>query len=197
MTRRIGIMGGTFDPIHTGHLIVAERARETGGFDEIWFIPSHQPPHKPPLQGATPADRVKMVEAAIRGNPYFRLERLEINRGGVSYTIDTVIELKRKYPDDQFVWIIGADMVQYLTYWHRMDEIAEHIEFLGVARPGYNFKQAELPASVRGRISFADMPELNISSTEIRDRIRKGLSVRYMLPDQVRILIEENRLYES
>ncbi|WP_274365530.1 nicotinate-nucleotide adenylyltransferase [Paenibacillus thermotolerans] len=197
MTRRIGILGGTFNPVHTGHLILAERVREHGRFDEIWFIPAYQPPHKPPLQGADPAQRAAMVEAAIRDNPGFRMQTIEIDRGGVSYTIDTVLELKRLYPDDTLVWIIGADMVKYLNYWHRIDEIVQHIEFLGVARPGYVVEPGDIPPAAAGRLTFAELPEIDISSSEIRGRVRDRLSVRYLVPEPVHAFITENKLYEA
>lgn len=197
MTRRIGILGGTFNPVHTGHLILAERVREHGRFDEIWFIPAFQPPHKPPLQGATPAQRTEMVEAAIADNPGFRMQTIEIDRGGVSYTIDTVLELKRLYPDDTLVWIIGADMVKYLNYWHRIDEIVEQIEFFGVGRPGYEVEPGDIPPAVTGRLTFAELPEIDISSSEIRSRVRDKLSIRYLVPEAVHAYIKENKLYES
>jgi nicotinate-nucleotide adenylyltransferase len=193
---RIGIMGGTFDPIHMGHLIIAELAKEAGGFDEIWFMPSYQPPHKTPLRSASAEERARMVEEAIRGNPSFRLERLEIERGGVSYTVDTVKELNRLYPEHRFSWIIGGDMVEYLPYWHRLDEIVQHARFFGVARPGFRIDPKKLPNCLEGKITIADMPEFDISSTQIRNRIADGQSIRYLVPDAVRAYITENRLYE-
>lgn len=195
MNHRIGIMGGTFDPVHIGHLVAAEWAREAGRLDEVWFMPSSQPPHKAPLQGAAPSERAKMVDLAIARHPQFRLETIELRRGGVSYTADTVSELLKRHPDYRFVWIIGGDMVQYLSYWNRIEEIVGRIEFIGLTRPGYPTAPEELPAFVRERVSFIEMPGLDVSSTLIRSRLRRGESIRYLVPDSVCDYIKERRLY--
>lgn len=192
-----GIMGGTFDPIHTGHLLAAERAREEAGLDEVWFMPAGTPPHKPNAPKAPARHRLGMVEAAIAGNRYFRAEPIELHRDGPSYTVDTMKELKELYPDRDFYYIIGADMVQYLPHWVRINELAAMIRFIGLARPGYSADTGSLPAELRSSVISVPMPQVDISSTMIRDMRSRGRSVKYLVPDAVLAYIEENRLYES
>lgn len=194
---KVGIMGGTFDPIHQGHLLAAERAREEVGLDEVWFMPANTPPHKRNAPKASVEQRVEMVNAAIEHNRHFRVELMEIQRGGTSYTIDTVRELKRHYPDIAFYYIIGADMVQYLPNWAKIDELVKLITFIGLGRPGYTSDTGLLPASIRGSVVTASMPQVDISSTMIRNLRQAGRSVRYLVPEPVLSYIEVNRLYES
>jgi nicotinate-nucleotide adenylyltransferase len=187
-------MGGTFDPIHIGHLIAAEQARDQCGLDEVWFVPTNAPPHKNAPPGASADHRLEMVRLAIAAFPPFQLSDLEIRRGGVSYTIDTVERLTADFPDAHFAYIIGADMVEYLPKWHRIEEIAAKITFIGLARPGYSLG-AELPDWLRRRVATAEMPLVDVSSSAIRERIRAGRSVRYLVPPAVQAYIEENELY--
>lgn len=194
---KVGIMGGTFDPIHVGHLLAAERAREEAGLDEVWFMPSNTPPHKPNAPMATAGQRLEMVKAAIAGNRYFREETMEIRRGGTSYTVDTVRELKERYAGVDFYYIIGADMVQYLPNWVRIGELAGMITFIGLARPGYSADTAPLSAEIRKSVMSVTMPQVDISSTLIRQMRQAGKSVRYLVPDRVFAYMEENRLYEA
>lgn len=194
---KVGIMGGTFDPIHHGHLLAAERAREEAGLDEVWFMPAYAPPHKPNAPKATAEQRLAMVGAAIAGNRFFRTEPMEIRRGGTSYTVDTVRELVGRCPGVDFYYIIGADMVQYLPNWVRIDELVRMIRFIGLARPGYSADAGVLPVSIRASVASASMPQVDISSTMIRDMRKAGRSIRYLVPDPVLAYIEENRLYES
>lgn len=194
---KVGIMGGTFDPIHQGHLLAAERAREEAGLDEVWFMPAGTPPHKPNAPKASAEQRLAMVKAAIAGNRHFREEPMEIRRGGTSYTVDTVRELITKYPGHDFYYIIGADMVQYLPHWMRIDELAKMVTFIGLGRPGYSADASRLPAAIGRSVVSATMPQVDISSTMIRDMRKAGKSVRYMVPEPVFTFIEENRLYES
>ncbi|MEF3306092.1 nicotinate-nucleotide adenylyltransferase [Paenibacillus sp. GYB003] len=194
---RVGIMGGTFDPIHLGHLLAAERAREEAGLDEVWFMPAGTPPHKPNAPKANADERLAMVKAAIAGNRRFRAEETEIRRGGTSYTIDTVRELKLRHPDCDFFYIIGADMVQYLPNWMRIDELAALITFIGLARPGYSADTRGLPPAIRASVVSVTMPQVDISSTTIRNMRASGQSIKYLVPDAVLAYIEENRLYES
>lgn len=198
--RRIGLMGGTFDPIHVGHLLAAEAAREAADLAEVWFIPTSVPVHKP-QPGASGADRRALVETAIASHDAFRVEAAELNRKGASYTIDTVLELRRRYPEDAFFWIVGSDMRDDLPSWRRIEELASIVTFVALERPrtgdaGREPEPAsELPAYLRDRIVSAEMPPIGISSTDIRRRLAEGRSIRYMVPDAVHAEIERKGLY--
>ncbi|NGZ73764.1 nicotinate-nucleotide adenylyltransferase [Saccharibacillus alkalitolerans] len=181
---KIGIMGGTFDPIHIGHLVAAETVREGLGLDEVWFMPSHIPPHKAEA-GFSGEERMHMVELAIGTQPAFRTLDIELRRGGVSYTVDTMSELAGKYPDARFHFIIGTDMVNYLPKWERIEELAGLTRFAAVGRAGYELDKEHLPAAVAEVIDYFDMPQLELSSTEIRGRLKKGRSTRYLVPEKV------------
>ena len=194
---KIGIMGGTFDPIHLGHLLAAEHAAEEAQLDEVWFIPSYQPPHKDYSPGATEDERWQMVNLAIEGNPRFRAIDWELRQAGVSYSLDTAQMLVETYPQDEFSWLIGADMVQYLPNWHRIEDLCSLIGFIGFARPGTVIDLNELQPVIRDRVRLVTIPQLDISSTYIRERMRLGRSVRYMVPEAVGAYIEERRLYEQ
>jgi len=194
---KIGIMGGTFDPIHIGHLIIAEHAREMAELDEVWFMPSSLPPHKSNDNVTGASDRLSMVEAATAGNPMFRVCDIELERGGTSYTVETAKALIGRYPEHRFSWIIGADMIAYLPNWHRIDELIQAIGFIGLQRPGYENAASGLPEALRKSVHMVVAPQLEISSTDIRDRIRDGRSVRYLLQESVLRIIEEKKLYGS
>ncbi|MGF7046051.1 nicotinate-nucleotide adenylyltransferase [Paenibacillus sp. DS2015] len=192
---KIGIMGGTFDPIHIGHLLAAESARDTFQLDEIWFMPSHIPPHKEKA-GATGEQRLSMVAVAIVEHPSFHMRDLEVRRGGVSYTIDTIRELQQTYSEVDFHFIIGADMVNYLPKWDQIKELSQMITFIGVGRPGSPIDLAALPIYLQGKVLLADMPLVDISSTEIRERVMLGHSIRYMVPGPVHEYIVRSGIYE-
>lgn len=194
---KIGIMGGTFDPIHTGHLVAAERAREEAGLDQVWFMPAHVPPHKDHAPLASGEDRLAMVRLAVAGNPHFAATDFELRLGGTSYTVDTMSILVRQYPEYRFFSIIGADMVMYLPSWHRIGELVKLISFIGLQRPGTELALDTLPPDIRGSVTIADMPLLDISSTDLRRRLADGRSVRYLIPDPVRAYMEEKGLYAS
>ncbi len=194
---KIGIMGGTFDPIHLGHMIAAERAREDCGLDEVWFIPSFVPPHKEQPPGANADERLKMVGLAIGDHPQFRIRDMEIRRGGVSYSVDTVRQLRADHPDHQFFYIIGADMVQYLPKWYKIEEILSSVRFIGLHRPGVDLGALPLPPAIESGLLMAEMPPIGVSSTEIRQRRMRRLSIRYLVPERVRQYIEEKGLYEA
>jgi nicotinate-nucleotide adenylyltransferase len=187
-------MGGTFDPIHIGHLLAAEAARDSFGLDEVWFMPSHIPPHKEQA-GASGEDRLGMVAEAISDHPCFRTLDIEIRRGGVSYTIDTVKEIRGSFEDIEFHFIIGADMVNYLPKWEGIEELVNLMSFIGVGRPGSTLNLAALPPYLHGKVLLADMPQVDISSTEIRERLATGHSIRYMVTDSVYDYIRRRGLY--
>jgi len=193
---KVGIMGGTFDPVHNGHLLAAERAWQEAVLDEVWFMPANIPPHKLSRPFTAALDRLRMVELATSDNPHFRVCDYELVRGGTSFTFDTMTELTALHPGITFSYIVGADMLIYLPKWHRVDELAKLVDFIGVGRPGYGFEPEELSPALRERITLVPMPLTEISSTVIRERSRSGLSVRYLIPDAVREYMEVNRLYE-
>ncbi len=191
--RRIGLLGGTFDPPHLAHLLIAQEALERCELDQVWFMPSYIPPHKQGKIAHTDAGfRVEMVKRAIQDNNRFRLSLVEVNRGGRSYTVDTLKELTGTYPDDRFFFILGADMVNDLPTWNGIDELCRLTTFIGFRRPGY---RAGHPANAD--IIYIDMPQVDISSSFLRERLKAGLSCRYFLPDAVKTYIEERGLYED
>ncbi|WNC16823.1 nicotinate-nucleotide adenylyltransferase [Brevibacillus brevis] len=189
--KHIGIMGGTFDPIHCGHLLAAEQAREQAKLDEVWFMPTHIPPHKT-REGLTSAPhRLQMVELAVADHESFRATDIELRREGPSYTYDTMEQLVREHPDCRFSFIIGGDMVEILPSWHRYEELSRMIHFIGLARPGTDVKR--VPGD---NVTFVEMPVWDISSTLIRARAAEGRSIRYLVPRAVERYIKENRFYE-
>jgi len=194
---QVGIMGGTFDPIHNGHMAAADCARETLGLDEVWFIPSAVPPLKNGAPSASGEQRLAMVNLALDGEPHFRASDIELARGGVSYTIDTVSELRALYPGRSFAYIIGADRINDLARWHRIEALAAIVSFIGLERPGHAIDATRLPAFIREKLRIARMPQLDISSTDIRRRRAEGRSIRYFVPDQVYQFIVRNDLYGS
>lgn len=187
--KQIGILGGTFDPPHLGHLIIAETVRTTLSLDEIWFIPTNEPPHKNKAM-STGQDRMNMLKLAIEDNHYFKINDIEMKRLGKSYTFDTMNILINENQDCEFFFIIGADMVQYLPKWSRIDELIKKISFVGVQRQGYVLESAYPVLKV-------DIPIIDISSTMIRNQLATQSSVKYLIPDSVDTYIKENQLYEN
>lgn len=188
--RRVGIMGGTFNPIHNGHLIMAEQVVSQLGLDQILFIPNNIPPHvdvKTAIDGKT---RAKLIELAIDDNPRFSLDYIEINKGGVSYSIDTIKQLHEQHPNVDFYFIIGGDEVAYLPKWNRIDELINLVTFVAVERAGYE-KTSEYP------VIWVDAPLIEISSTVLRQRIKARQSIRYLVPQAVAEYIEKNGLYQD
>lgn len=185
--KKVGILGGTFDPPHIGHLFIAEEIRLVLGLSEVWFIPSYGQPHKDQAQ-AMPAHRLEMVKRAIASNPHFTVNPIEINRLGKSYTFDTIKSLKKKHPTFNFYFIIGADMVEYLPKWYNISELIQQVTFVGVTRPGYTL-HTPYP------IKQVEIPRLEISSSMIRKRLANGQQCRYILPDLVQEYIKEHELY--
>src|SRR5690625_1804418 len=186
--KKIGVLGGTFDPPHLGHLIIAQEVKKSLTVGEIWFIPSTEPPHT--AQGTSRAKtRIKMLELAINCNASFKINSIELDRIGKSYTIDTMNELIKRHNETEFYFIIGADMVEYLPYWHKINELLDLMTFVGVQRPGYNL-ESNYP------IVTVDIPVIDISSTMLRKRLKNKQSVRYFIPEMVYHYIKEKRLYE-
>lgn len=198
---RLGVMGGTFNPIHLGHLMIAEEARQTFHLDKVLFIPSYITPNKL-IDGptATAQQRLTMVRLATADNPHFAVSDLEIRRGGRSYTVDTLRFLKRLYgPSYSLFFISGTDTIEDLPNWNHPQDILKLCEFIGAARPGTTDVVAAIKAQfgpLGNRIIPLPVPTMNISSTELRRRIRQGLSIRYMMPPSVVAYIEKNGVYQ-
>nr|WP_290368167.1 nicotinate-nucleotide adenylyltransferase [Periweissella ghanensis] len=188
--RRVGIMGGTFNPIHNGHLIMAEQVHSQLGLDEILFIPNNIPPHidtKTAIDGET---RAHLIELAIADNPHFNLDRIELTKGGVSYSIETIAQLKQQHPDTEYYFIIGADEVAYLPKWHRIEELVTMVTFVAVKRTGFT-QPSTYP------VIWIDTPLVEISSTDLRQRIEQQRSIRYLVPVKVAEYIVKNGLYQD
>ncbi|PZE22908.1 nicotinate-nucleotide adenylyltransferase [Paenibacillus xerothermodurans] len=194
---KVGIMGGTFDPIHIGHLIAAQCAYEQAELGEVWFLPTNIPPHKPHAPIASPEQRWDMICRAVRHQPHFRPFDMELRKGGVSFTFDTVHDLREHHPSIHFCYIIGADMVEYLPKWYKIEELVHLISFVGLQRPGYVLDLEQLPEAIRAAVTLAPMPLIELSSTNIRQRKSEGRSIRHMVPDDVHAYIEVNGLYGS
>lgn len=196
---RLGLFGGTFDPIHYGHLILAERAREAVGLDEIWFVVAGAPPHKP--AGRTPAaDRVEMVRIAIAGNPAFAASELDVRRPGPHYSVDLLEIVREQRPADDLFFLIGADSLRDLPGWRQPDRIAAMATLVVANRPGVSVEVGPevvraLGPEARAPIGVA-IPEIGIASREIRQRLAEGRSVRYLLPRGVEAYIQAHGLYQ-
>ncbi|MFD2046131.1 nicotinate-nucleotide adenylyltransferase [Ornithinibacillus salinisoli] len=186
--KRIGILGGTFDPPHIGHLVIAEEVRMALHLEEIWFIPTYEPPHKQEASIEV-NKRLAMLESAISDNTSFHINTIEIERSGKSYTYDTIKSLNNRYSDTEFFFIIGGDMVEYLPHWHKIDELMRMVKFVGVKRPGYSL-------TTPYPIQEVEIPMIDISSSLIRERLYKNESIRYLVPDSVYTFIKGNHLYE-
>jgi nicotinate-nucleotide adenylyltransferase len=185
---KLGILGGSFNPVHHGHLIVAERAAEAAGLDRVLFVPAAVSPLKDGRSLAPARDRWTMLGLALRRNPLFRASDLELRRGGVSYTVDTLRELSRRSPAELYL-ILGADAARLLPRWREIDAVRKLARFVLVSRPGHRVR----PRMPKQHI--VKVPLLEISSTEIRDRVRRGLSIRYLVPDAVERHIRRRGLY--
>lgn len=188
--RRIGILGGTFNPPHLGHLVIADQVAAQLGLDQVLFMPDAEPPHVDRKLTIPATDRVAMVRAAIADNPQFNLELTEVNRGGRSYSYDTMRQLTQQHPENQYYFIIGGDMVAYLPKWYRIDDLVKLVQFVGVCRQGYAH---ESPYPVL----WVDVPNIGISSTMIRQRVRNNQSIRYLVPTMVDLYIKEHLLYRD
>lgn len=198
--RRIGIMGGTFNPIHYAHLLLAESAREQYQLDRVIFIPTGIPYMKDTSNIPPGELRYQLVKIAIRDNPYFTCSRLEIDRPGNTYTADTLRELHKMYPGDHLYFIMGADSVMDLEKWHKVKEVFESTTILAAVRHKVDATQLEerkkeLAEKYQADIELLEYGRMDVSSTVIRDRISKGLSVRYLLPEECIEFIRTKSFY--
>ncbi|HPX03480.1 MAG TPA: nicotinate-nucleotide adenylyltransferase [Synergistaceae bacterium] len=198
--RRIGIMGGTFDPIHYGHLRAADEAHAAFGLSEVIFVPTGQPPHKAGERVSSVEDRYMMTVLATVDCPYFSVSRIEIDKTGKSYTIDTLRQLKSmpEYRDTEFYFITGLDAVLDIVSWKNPEEIMSLCKFVAVSRYGYTHsRMQELPEDLRSAIIPLEIPLLAISSTGLRERVRMNRSIRFLVPPSVEHFIRKKSLYSS
>lgn len=193
----IGIYGGSFNPPHIAHLIVAEQARSQFGLDKVLWIPNHIPPHKSAEAFASPHDRLEMTRHAIQSNPAFEISSIELDRKGTSFMVDTVQALRENAPADSFYLIIGGDSLADFMTWHEPESIVAQVPLLVYRRPGANQNTTPVEKAFPGRVHFVDAPPLEVSSKSIRDMVRANQSIRYLLPDSVLTYIQQNQLYRQ
>jgi nicotinate-nucleotide adenylyltransferase len=189
--QRIGLFGGSFDPVHLGHLLVAQTAREELDLTRLVFIPAAQSPFKPDRRPTAAPERLRLLRLALAGQTWCDLDEQEIKRGGVSYTNDTVRDYAGRFPEARLCYLIGADHLPQLPKWRAAEELARLVEFVVIPRPGE--VKAPFPAPFRGQW-LAGFP-LGIASSQIRERVRAGLPIDPLVPDRVAEAIRNNRLY--
>ena len=190
--RRIGVMGGTFDPIHNGHLVAASEVASALELDEVLFVPTGKPWQK---QEVSPAEhRYLMSVVATASNPQFKVSRVDVDRPGYTYTVDTLNELNQQFPDADLFFISGADAIAQIIAWKDIDSVWGLAHFVVVSRPGHKLK---LPKAPQGAISELEVPALSISSTDVRQRVAEGKPIWYLVPDGVVQYISKHHLYGS
>jgi nicotinate-nucleotide adenylyltransferase len=203
-TMRIGVFGGTFDPVHLGHLIVAEQCREQAALDQVWFVPAARPPHKLTHELTPFARRAEMLSLAIAGHPPFRVDELEKDRPGPSYTADTLAELSAKHPNVDWHFIIGSDSLPDLPLWNEPARVLRMARLLVVTRPGHPIMPTQelktalsLPPDVELRLQVIESPLIAISSSDLRRRAKEGRTLRFLVPRAVECYIEDKGLYRA
>jgi nicotinate-nucleotide adenylyltransferase len=193
--QRIGVMGGTFDPIHHGHLVAASEVGHFFSLDEVIFVPTGQPWQKNGRKVSPPEDRYLMTVIATASNPRFSVSRVDIDRPGETYTIDTLRDLRaQRGPGAEFYFITGADALAKMISWRDTDELFSMAQFVGCTRPGHQLTITDLPSD---RISLVEIPALAISSTECRARVRAGQPIWYLVPDGIVQYISKRQLYRD
>ncbi len=199
--KKYGIFGGSFNPIHYGHLMICEYIKEEMGLDKVIFIPTGNPPHKD--LGVSAEDRYEMVRLAISPNPDFEISDIETTRANLSYTVDTIRELKKIYKEEKLYFLIGLDSLFQLKTWKKIGDLSQEIEFVVALRPGYIHKEEInneidfLRDNFGTKINLIKTPLYEISSTDLRDRIHEGKSLRYLIPKKVLDYIEESGFYKG
>lgn len=197
---RLGLLGGTFDPPHYGHLVLAEQARIQLGLDRVLFIPAAQPPHKPAAEVAPIEHRLNMLALAIAGNPFFEISRADIDRPGPHYTVDLLIHLRAIYPDAEFFFLMGSDSLVDLPRWRDPHRLIQMTWLAVMPRPGYVVHMPLLEQALPGiskRLLWLDAPFLDIASHDLRRRVKSGGSIRYLVPPEVEAYIYAHRLYQN
>jgi nicotinate-nucleotide adenylyltransferase len=199
---RVGVLGGTFDPVHLGHLVLAEQCREQAQLEQVWFVPAARPPHKQEYVLTSFEHRAEMLALALAGQPAFRIDDLEKGRPGPSYTVDTLAELARRNPGVELFFIVGADCLPDLPHWHEPQRLADLATLLIAARPGWSVGQSgdlqntlSLSPGQVLRQQLLQIPLIDISSRDLRQRVAEGHSIRYLVPRAVECYIGTHRLY--
>ncbi len=194
MQRKIGVMGGTFDPIHNGHLVAASEVADLFGLDEVLFVPTGQPWQKVERQVSRAEDRYLMTVVATASNPRFSVSRVDIDRLGPTYTVDTLSDLHAALPEAALYFITGADALAQILSWRDVARVFRYAHFVGVTRPGYELGDDHLPAGVA---TLVEVPAMAISSTDCRERVARGRPVWYLVPDGVVQYISKRNLYRD
>jgi nicotinate-nucleotide adenylyltransferase len=201
---RVGVYGGTFDPVHLGHLILAEQCREQGRLDQVWFTPAPRPPHKLDQPPTRFEQRVEMLQLALASQPAFQIDEIEKERSGPSYTVETLAELHRRHPGDEFFLLIGGDSLADLPHWREPRRILQLAGILVMERPGHILPPTEqlraqfgLAEAEELRVQILDAPLIDIASRDLRQRAAEGRSIRYLVPRAVECYIQERRLYRT
>jgi nicotinate-nucleotide adenylyltransferase len=193
--KRIGLMGGTFDPPHVAHLAAAAAARADLGLDEVWFVPAGQPPHKRGRRLSPARTRLALLRRALAGLPGFRVLALELERGGPSYTVDTLERLHRRHPGHEWWLVVGADMLADLPNWRDPQRVLALARVAAVPRPGAPVRTPRGLDAARVRV--VDAPALPVSSTDLRSRVARGASIRFLVPEAVERYVRRQGLYRG
>lgn len=199
---KIGILGGTFDPVHTGHLLLAEWALDSAGLDEVWLIPAGMPYKKAGRQILPGEERLHMAELAAQGNPYLRCMDTELVRDGYTYTYETLEQLCESYPENKFYFIMGADCLFSIENWRKPEVILQHATLIAAVRDAVPMEELQAKASALrekfgGEILLMPFLRFSVSSSEIRERVAEGKSIRYLVPDAVLAYIQEKGFYRG
>ncbi|MFC6317015.1 nicotinate-nucleotide adenylyltransferase [Corynebacterium gerontici] len=195
MSKRIGIMGGTFDPIHHGHLVAASEVAARFDLELVVFVPTGQPWQKADREVSEAEDRYLMTVIATASNPQFTVSRVDIDRDGATYTIDTLTDLRAQFPDAELFFITGADALAKILSWRDWEKMFDLATFVGVTRPGYVLEESNIPEKFQHRVELIEVPAMAISSTDCRARAHEDMPVWYLVPDGVVQYINKRRLY--
>lgn|SRR5574341_1355557 len=193
MARKVGILGGTFDPPHLGHLLIAQAVQARLKLDQIFFIPAALPPHKKKVKISPAWHRLQMVRLAVENNPKFKVLDLELKRKGTSYTVDTLRALTEKNPHTQLYLILGIDNLNHIHTWKNPEELFRLAKVIFVPRPGFRDDKAK---GWLKKGQFLISPEIDISSSDIRNKVKKGMSIRYLVPEKILRYIQRHNLYK-
>jgi nicotinate-nucleotide adenylyltransferase len=198
--KQVALMGGTFDPVHMGHLKVAQCIYDELHFEKIVFLPAAIPPHKVGRDCASATDRLAMLRLALAKYPYFRLDEMEIKKGGLSYTFETISAIRKKHPNDDVYFLIGADSLVQLDTWYHSKELIDEVKFVVAKRPGYKPDMEKLEyqfgPGFMDKLIFVNTVSMNISSTKIRERVRQGKKITGLVTPEVEQYILEHQLYK-